>query len=245
MDTFTIGGDLDGPPPRLRRHAHHRRRHLGRARGSATRRGAVLRRAVELGREPDRHRRLVRPGGERGADRRGAAPVPRRPGDRHQGRAPRAPARASGRRDGRPEHLQEACEGSLRRLRLDRIDALPAPLARPDGPARGLASARSSSCSDEGKIRHIGLSNVTVEQLARARAVADVGLGPEPLQPPRPRLGGRARRLRAATASASSRGSRSPPATSPRPGGPLDELARRHDATPCQVALAWLLPARR
>src|SRR5229473_4717705 len=70
--------------------------------------------------------------------------------------------------DGRPEHLREALEGSLRRLRLDRIDIYqfhrPDPKVPFEDSVGELAKLRQ-----EGKIRHIGLSNVTLDQLARAR----------------------------------------------------------------------------
>ena len=87
--------------------------------------------------QPDRHRRLLRARGEREADRRGTAPLPRRPGDRHQGRLLRD-GPGSGARDGRPEHLREACEGCLRRLQRRAHRPLPAPRARPQGALRGV-----------------------------------------------------------------------------------------------------------
>src|SRR6266852_3093727 len=62
--------------------------------------------------------------------------------------------------DGRPEHLREALEGSLRRLRLDHIDIYqfhhPDPKVLFEVPGAEFAQMR-----DEGKIRHVGLSNVT------------------------------------------------------------------------------------
>src|SRR5215470_10779594 len=62
--------------------------------------------------------------------------------------------------DGRPEHLREACEGSLRRLRLDQIPLYQ--FHRPD-PAVPLAESLGMlvQLKDEGKIRHIGISNVS------------------------------------------------------------------------------------
>ena len=118
-------------------------------------------------RQPHRHRRLLRPGGQRGADRRGAAPVSRRPRDRHQGRPARAPARAQWPPDGRPEHLQRGCEGSLRRLRLERIDLYQ--LHTPDPKVRYEESVGAlKELQDEGKIRHVGVSNVD-RDAARAR----------------------------------------------------------------------------
>jgi pyridoxine 4-dehydrogenase len=142
-------------------------------------------------------------------------------------------------RDGRPEHLRAACEGSLRRLRVERIDLYQ--LHSPDSQVRLEDSLGAlKELQDEGKVRHIGVSNVSGEELDRARSVVDVvtvqnrynlmerhservletcerdGIGFIPWFPLA--MGDLA-----------------------RPGGPLDELARRHEATPGQVALAWLL----
>ena len=76
-------------------------------------------------------------------------------------------------RDGRPEHLRSACERSLQRLRLDWIDLYQlhaideeVPLEESLGALAGLQT--------EGKIRHIGVSNVDTEELARAQRVVRV-----------------------------------------------------------------------
>ncbi len=75
--------------------------------------------------------------------------------------------------DGRPEHLREACEGSLRRLRLDQI-----PLYQfhvPDPKVPYAESIRALvELKDEGKIRHIGVSNVTEDQLREAQRLTPV-----------------------------------------------------------------------
>jgi pyridoxine 4-dehydrogenase len=142
-------------------------------------------------------------------------------------------------RDGRPERLREACEGSLRRLRLERIDLYQLHSPDPQVPLEDSLGALRE-LQEEGKIRHIGVSNVSGEELERARAVVDVvtvqnrynlidrhsesvletcerdGIGFIPWFP-------------LATGDLA------------RPRGPLDELARRHDAAPAQLALAWLL----
>ncbi len=141
--------------------------------------------------------------------------------------------------DCRPEHLKEACEGSLRRLRVDRIDLYQlhtvdseVPLAESVG---ALAELR-----EEGKVRHVGLSNVNVEQLAEARSIVPVvsvqnryslsdrgheavleacereGLGFVPWFP-----------LAAGDAA--------------RGEGAVERVAREHDVSPVQLALAWLL----
>lgn len=142
-------------------------------------------------------------------------------------------------RNGRPEHLRQACEGSLRRLRVDRIDLYQLhavdPAVRMEDSLGELIRLRA-----EGKIRHIGLSNVGVEQLQRARALVPIvsvqnrynlsdrasedvlqlcgreGLGFLPWYP-----------VAAGELT--------------RPGGPVDRVARQHGVTPAQVALAWLL----
>ena len=142
-------------------------------------------------------------------------------------------------RDARPERLKECCEASLRRLRLDRIDLYQ--LHSPDNRVPLEESMRAlKELRDEGKIRHVGVSNVSVEELDRARAVVEVvtvqnrynledrrsedvldvceadGIGFIPWFP-------------LATGSLA------------EPGGPLDRIARAHEATPAQIALAWLL----
>ena len=75
--------------------------------------------------------------------------------------------------DGRPGHLREACEGSLRRLRLDQIPLYQ--LHRPD-PRVPLADSLGElvQLKDEGKIRHIGVSNVSEAQLRAAQQVTPV-----------------------------------------------------------------------
>jgi pyridoxine 4-dehydrogenase len=142
-------------------------------------------------------------------------------------------------RDARPERLKECCEASLRRLHLERIDLYQLHSPDPRVPLEDSMGALKE-LQDEGKIRHVGVSNVSLEELERARAVVDVvtvqnrynlterhsesvleacerdGLGFIPWFPLA--IGDLA-----------------------RPGGPLDDLARRHDAAPAQLALAWLL----
>jgi len=142
-------------------------------------------------------------------------------------------------RNGRPAHLRGACEASLRRLRLDRIDLYQ--LHSPDSevPLEDSVGALAE-LREEGKIRHVGLSNVSVDQLTRAREIVPVvsvqnrysladraaedvleacerdGLGFLPFFPLA--MGDLA-----------------------RPAGRLDRVAEAHRASPAQVALAWLL----
>lgn len=75
--------------------------------------------------------------------------------------------------DGRPEHLRQACEGSLRRLRLDQIPLYQ--FHRPD-PKVPLAESIGAlaELKDEGKIRHIGVSNFSEAQLRAAEQVTPV-----------------------------------------------------------------------
>jgi pyridoxine 4-dehydrogenase len=75
--------------------------------------------------------------------------------------------------DGRPVHLREACEGSLRRLKLDRI-----PLYQFHAPDPKVPFAESIGAlvelKDQGKIRHLGLSNVSEAQLREAQRLSPV-----------------------------------------------------------------------
>jgi pyridoxine 4-dehydrogenase len=75
--------------------------------------------------------------------------------------------------NGRPEHLREACEGSLRRLKLEQIPLYQ--FHRPD-PRVPVAESIGAlvELRDEGKIRHIGVSNVSEAQLREMQAVAPV-----------------------------------------------------------------------
>ncbi len=76
-------------------------------------------------------------------------------------------------RDGRPEHLRAACEASLRRLRLDRIDLYQLHRHDPAVPIEESVGALEE-LRREGKIRLIGLSNVSLSQLRRAQAAARI-----------------------------------------------------------------------
>ena len=140
--------------------------------------------------------------------------------------------------NGHPEHLRRALEGSLRRLRLERIDLYQFHTPDPHVPFAesfgALAELRRA-----GKIRHLGLSSVSVQQLEQARRIAPVvsvqnryniedrvhdgvlaaceqaDLAFIPWYPL-----GAGHALRSST---------------------VREIAARHGATPAQVALAWLL----
>jgi pyridoxine 4-dehydrogenase len=145
--------------------------------------------------------------------------------------------------DARPERLKECCEASLRRLRLERID-----LYQLHSPDRKVPLEDSlgalKELQDEGKIRHVGVSNVSTDELDRARQVVAVATVQNRYNV--------ADRQHEDVLEACERGGTGfipwwPLAVGDlaRPGGPLDEAARAHDATPGQVALAWLLARSR
>jgi aryl-alcohol dehydrogenase-like predicted oxidoreductase len=141
--------------------------------------------------------------------------------------------------DGRPEHLREACEGSLRRLGVDRIDLYqfhtPDPRVTFEDSVWALAQLR-----DEGKVWHVGLSNVGVRELKIALDIVPIASVQN-----RYNLTDRSSEavLQACEREEVGFIPWFPLATGrlARPGGSLGEIAARHDATPSQVALAWLL----
>ena len=146
-------------------------------------------------------------------------------------------------RDARPERLRECCEGSLRRLKLDRIDLYQLHAPDPNVPYEDSIGALKE-LQDEGKIRHIGVSNVSVEQLEQARGLVDVVTVQN-----RYNLTDRSSEdvLEACEEARIGFIPWFPLATGSlaEPGGVLDEVAHAHDATPGQVALAWLLARSR
>ncbi len=141
--------------------------------------------------------------------------------------------------NGRPEHLKQAVEGSLKRLRLKRIDLYQLHTIDPKVPMEASLGVLKEM-QDAGKIRHVGLSNVSTEQIVRARKVLPIvsvqnryniedrktentlvycekeSLGFMPWFP----IGG-------------GRGL--------KPENALETTARNHDVSAIQVALAWLL----
>jgi pyridoxine 4-dehydrogenase len=142
-------------------------------------------------------------------------------------------------RDGRPEHLRAACEASLRRLRVERIDLYqlhaPDPKVPLEESVGELARLRA-----EGKIRHVGVSNVSVEQLRTA-------LGIVPVASVQNRFSLAERRSEDVLRECERVGIAFLPwyplavGALARAGGALERVAAAHDATPAQVALAWLL----
>jgi pyridoxine 4-dehydrogenase len=142
-------------------------------------------------------------------------------------------------RDGRPEHLKEACEGSLRRLRLERIDLYQLHSPDPQVPLEDSLGALKE-LQVEGKIRHIGVSNVSSGELERARATVDVVT----VQNRYSLVDRQSERVLESCARAGIGFIPwFPLATGDlaRPGGALDELSRRRGVAPGQLAIAWLL----
>jgi pyridoxine 4-dehydrogenase len=141
--------------------------------------------------------------------------------------------------NGRPEYLREACEGSLQRLRLDRIDLYQFHRPDPEVPLEESLGALLE-LQREGKIRHIGVSNVSLPKLVLAQEVA----GAKSVQN-RFNLTYRASQdvLDRCTAEWIPFIPWFPLATGAlaRSEGVLQRVARQHAATAVQVALAWLI----
>ena len=139
----------------------------------------------------------------------------------------------------RPERLKRCCDASLRRLKTDRIDLYQLHTVDPAVPLEDSVAALVELQQD-GKIRHVGLCNVNVEQLQRAREIARivsvqnrynlVDRASEPV-------------LEVCESDGLAFLPWFPLATGnlARPGSALEEVARGHRATAAQVALAWLL----
>ncbi len=145
--------------------------------------------------------------------------------------------------NGRPEYLRAQCEGSLRRLKLERIDLWQLHRIDPQVPADEQFGLLTELVR-EGKVRHVGLSEVSVDEVEAARRVVPIvsvqnrynlaERTAEPLLeycereeigfiPWFPLVAGKLA----------------------EPGGALAQAAVRHGATPGQVALAWLLARSR
>ena len=75
--------------------------------------------------------------------------------------------------NGRPEHLRAACEGSLRRLRLEQVPLYQFHRPDPDVPLEASIAALAE-LKDEGKVRHVGVCNVTEAQLRRAQQIVPI-----------------------------------------------------------------------
>ena len=140
---------------------------------------------------------------------------------------------------GNPCYLRQECELSLRRLGVDTIDLFQLHRIDANFPLADQLG-ELTTLQGEGKIRHIGLSEITVEQLDAAAEIAPIvsvqnmyNLAARKAEP----------LLEAATARDIGFIPWFPLASGPlaAPDGPLSKIAAAHDATPSQLALAWLL----
>ncbi len=140
-------------------------------------------------------------------------------------------------RNGRPEHLRKACEGSLKRLKIDCIDLYQLHAPDPQVPFEESLGVLAE-LQAQGKIRHIGLSNVSVGELRRASACITVASVQN-----RYNVGDR--RHEPVVEECARRGIAflpwHPLAGSDGDPEKLTSVAERHGATASQVALAWLL----
>jgi aryl-alcohol dehydrogenase-like predicted oxidoreductase len=140
---------------------------------------------------------------------------------------------------GRPAYLKQQVELSLRNLRVDRIDLIQLHRVDPEVPLEDQVGA-FAELREQGKVRHIGLSEVSVEQLERARAVTEIA-GVQNLY----NLTNRQSQdvLDYATRENLAFIPWFPIATGDLAASdsPVAEIARELDASPSQVALAWLL----
>ena len=141
--------------------------------------------------------------------------------------------------DGRPEHIREALEGSLRRLKLETIDLYQLHRIDPKVPMEDQLGTMAE-LRDEGKVRHVGLSEVGVEEIEKSRQIVPIATvqnrynltdrGHEDVLDFCEREGiGFVPWFPLATGDLA------------RSGSPLDEIASGRGAAPGQVALSWLL----
>ena len=140
--------------------------------------------------------------------------------------------------DGRPEHLKRAIDGSLKRLKLERIDLYQLHAPDPKVPFADSVGALAEA-QRAGKIRHIGVSNVSVKQLEEARRICPIvsvqneynleNRSSEDVLKACERLGIAFLPWYPLGAGAVLK------------SGNVKILAKKHKATPAQVALAWLL----
>jgi aryl-alcohol dehydrogenase-like predicted oxidoreductase len=140
---------------------------------------------------------------------------------------------------GRPEYLRQCVEMSLRRLKLDRIDLYQLHRIDPKVPAAETLGALKE-LQKAGKIRHIGLSEVSVAEIEQAKKTVAI-VSVQNLY----NLGNR--QSEAVLEYCTQQGLGFIPwlpiagGDMARPGSPLDLAARKHNATVSQLALAWLL----
>jgi pyridoxine 4-dehydrogenase len=140
---------------------------------------------------------------------------------------------------GRPAYLQQQVELSLRHLRVERIDLIQLHRIDPDVPLADQLGA-FAELKEQGKVRHIGVSEVSVEELQAAQAITPIASVQNLYN-----LTNRKSQdvLEYATAQGIAFIPWFPIATGDlaRPDSPVAAVAEELDATPSQVALAWLL----
>ena len=141
--------------------------------------------------------------------------------------------------NGRPAHLRQALEGSLRRLKVERIDLYQLHRIDPNVPLEDQLGALAEM-RRAGTVRHIGLSEVSVADIERARRIV-------PIVSVQNRYNLADRGSESVLDYCTREGLAFLPwyplatGTLARPGSPLHAAAARLGATPAQVALAWLL----
>jgi pyridoxine 4-dehydrogenase len=137
--------------------------------------------------------------------------------------------------EGRPEVLRAQIEESLRRLRTETIELYYLHRVDPETPL-GESLATIKEYRDEGKIRHVGLSEVTIDQIERAREIV-------PITAVQNRYNLSERRYDEVVDHCAREGLVFVPFFPLQGDGgrPLEEIAERHGATTAKVALAWLL----
>jgi aryl-alcohol dehydrogenase-like predicted oxidoreductase len=141
--------------------------------------------------------------------------------------------------NGRPEHLRAAFEGSLRRLKLERIDLYQLHRIDPEVPLADQLGV-FKELQDQGKVRHVGLSEVSVSEIERARKIVrivSVQNRYSPTDRQHENVLDYCERETMAFLPWYPLGA----GAALRPGSPLARVAARVQATPAQVAIAWLL----
>ena len=141
--------------------------------------------------------------------------------------------------NGRPEHLRAAFEGSLRRLKLERIDLYQLHRIDPEVPLADQLGV-FKELQDQGKVRHVGLSEVSVSEIERARKIVrivSVQNRYSPTDRQHENVLDYCERENMAFLPWYPLGA----GAALRPGSPLARVAARVQATPAQVAIAWLL----
>lgn len=141
-------------------------------------------------------------------------------------------------RDGSPKHLREACDASLKKLRQSRIDLYQLHAPDPNVPFEESVGALAE-LKKEGKIRHVGLSNVSVEELARAQKIV-------PIVSVQNRYSLADRTHEPVLVACEKAGIAFLPyfpliAGKPGEQAAVEQVAKKHGKKPGQIALAWLL----